>query len=138
MTVQKECQMCKTLFVARSAKSARWQKHCLDCYLKVKNNKSFQLKRFEEFEETKLKAIKIHVAKLQQEVDSIPSIIKGELNNSLNTLVDADFLKMTKEELYKDMFALWNKKQEEDKQFKEKMQRQLLTLNNKILELMKK
>jgi len=138
MTVQKECQMCKTLFVARSAKSARWQKHCLDCYLKVKNNKSFQLKRFEEFEETKLKVIKIDIAKLQQEVNAIPSIIKGELNNSLNTLVDADFLKMTKEELYKDMFALWNKKQEEDKQFKEKMQRQLLTLNNKILELMKK
>jgi len=138
MTVQKECQMCKALFVTRTAKSARWEKHCLDCYLKVKNNKSFQLKRYEEFEETKLKVIKIDIAKLQQEVNAIPSIIKGELNNSLNTLVDADFLKMTKEELYKDMFALWNKKQEEDKQFKEKMQRQLLTLNNKILELMKK
>jgi hypothetical protein len=138
MTVQKECQMCKTLFVARSAKSARWEKHCLDCYLKVKNNKSFQLKRYEEFEENKLKGIKIDIAKLKQEIDTIPSIIKGELNNSLNTLIDADFLKMTKEELHKDMFALWTKKQEEDKQFKEKMQRQLLTLNNKILELMKK
>jgi len=138
MTVQKECQMCKALFVTRTAKSARWEKHCLDCYLKVKNNKSFQLKRYEEFEETKLKVIKIDIAKLQQEVNAIPSIIKGELNNSLNTLIDADFLKMTREELHKDMFALWNKKQEEDKQFKEKMQRQLLTLNNKILELMKK
>ena len=138
MTVQKECQMCKTLFVARSAKSARWQKHCLDCYLKVKNNKTFQLKRYEEFEETKLKVIKIDIAKLQQEVDSIPSIIKGEVNNSLNTLIDADFLKTVKEEMHTQLFSLWLEKQEEDKQFKEKMQRQLLTLNNKILELMKK
>ena len=56
MTVQKECQMCKKLFVTRTAKSARWEKHCLECYLKVKNTKSFQLKRYEEFEETKLKS----------------------------------------------------------------------------------
>ena len=137
MTVQKECQMCKALFVTRTAKSARWEKHCLDCYLKVKNNKSFQLRRYEEVEDNKLKSIRVDIAKLQQEVDSIPSIIKGELNNSLNTLIDADFLKITKEELHKDMFALWNKKQEEDKQFKEKMQRQLLALNNKILKLLK-
>ncbi len=138
MTVQKECQMCKTLFVAKSAKSARWQKHCLDCYLKVKNNKTFQLKRYEEFEENKLRVIKIDIAKLQQEINAIPSIIKGEVNNSLNDIIDADFLKRTKEELHKDMLSLWNEKQEEDKQFKKKMQRQLLTLNNKILELLKK
>ena len=41
-------------------------------------------------------------------------------------------------ELHQDIVDFWNKKQEEDKAFKEKMQRQLLTLNNKILELMKK
>ena len=138
MTVQKECIMCKKLFVTRTAKSARWEKHCLDCYLKVKNTKSFQLQRYEEFEETKLKSIRIDIAKLQQEVDALPSIIKGEVNVSLNELVDADFLQKTKEELHQDIVDFWNKKQEEDKQFKEKMQRQLLTLNNKILELMKK
>tara|TARA_Y100000004_G_C8946084_1_gene426343 strand:+ start:1168 stop:1584 length:417 start_codon:yes stop_codon:yes gene_type:complete len=138
MTVQKECQMCKKLFVTRTAKSARWEKHCLDCYLKVKNTKTFQLKRYEEFEETKLKSIRIDIAKLQQEVDALPSIIKGELNNSLNELVDADFLQKTKKELHQDIVDFWNKKQEEDKAFKEKMQRQLLTLNNKILELMRR
>jgi len=138
MTVQKECQMCKALFVTRTAKSARWEKHCLDCYLKVKNNKSFQLRRYEEVEDNKLKSIRVDITKLQQEVDSIPSIIKGELNNSLNTLIDADFLKTVKEEMHTQLFSLWLEKQEEDKQFKEKMQRQLLTLNNKILELMKK
>jgi len=137
MTVQKECQMCKRTFVTRTAKSARWEKHCLDCYLKVKNTKSFQLKRYEEFEETKLKSIRVDIAKLQQEIDALPSIIKGEVNISLNELVDADFLQETKEELYQRFLDFWNKKQEEDKQFKEKMQRQLLTLNNKILELMR-
>ena len=40
--------------------------------------------------------------------------------------------------MHTQLFSLWLEKQEEDKQFKEKMQRQLLTLNNKILELMKK
>ena len=79
MTVQKECQMCKKLFVTRTAKSARWEKHCLECYLKVKNTKSFQLKRYEEFEETKLKSIRIDIAKLQQEVDALPTGMKASV-----------------------------------------------------------
>ena len=61
---------------------------------------------------------------------------KLEVNQMLENSIDSDFLNKTKEELHKDMFALWNKKQEEDKQFKEKMQRQLLALNNKILRLL--
>ena len=54
----------------------------------------------------------------------------------LENSIDSDFLNKTKEELHAQLFSLWIEKQEEDKAFKEKMQRQLLALNNKILRLL--
>ena len=59
-----------------------------------------------------LNLIRIDIAKLQQEVDALPSIIKGELNNSLNELVDADFSTKNKRRItYPTFFDLWLEKQ---------------------------
>jgi hypothetical protein len=138
MTVQKECQNCGIWFVTRTANSARWERNCFDCYTILRNRKDFQFTQFEDREDMKLKSINKQIVKIQNEINALPSIVKGEVNSVLHTVVDADFLKQTKEEIYNQIFSLWLEKEKADKEFKDKIQRQLLTLNNKVLQLMKK
>lgn len=132
----KTCPICKGQFISRTIKAASWQKYCDKCYT-TRRLTSYQQKAVtnSNFENSQImKDIEL----IKTQLESMPNIIKLEVNQVLDNSIDSDWLNKTKEELHTQLFSLWVEKQEEDKQFKEKMQRQLLTLNNKILELMKK
>ena len=132
--ILKHCSICGEDFVTRTIKSASWQRYCDKCFTE-KRLTSYQQKAVQNanFENSQIEK---DIEMIKTQLESMPNIIKLEVNQMLENSIDSDFLNKTKEELHKDMFALWNKKQEEDKQFKEKMQRQLLALNNKILRLL--
>ena len=132
--ILKHCSICGEDCVTRTIKSASWQRYCDKC---------FTDKRLTSYQQTAVQNANFENSQIEKDIEmiktqleSMPNIIKLEVNQMLENSIDSDFLNKTKEELHKDMFALWNKKQEEDKQFKEKMQRQLLALNNKILRLL--
>ena len=134
--IVKNCNICGEGFVTRTIKSASWQRYCDDCFTE-KRLTSYQQTAVQNsnFENSQmLKDIEM----IKTQLESMPNIIKLEVNQVLDKSLDSDWLNKTKEELHAQLFSLWVEKQEEDKAFKEKMQRQLLTINNKILELMKK
>ncbi len=134
--IVKTCNICGKGFVTKTIKSASWQRYCDECYTE-KRLTSYQQKAVQNsnFENSQmLKDIEM----IKTQLESMPNIIKLEVNQVLEKTVDSDFLNKTREELHQVVYDLWIEKTEEDKQFKEKMQRQLLALNNKILELMKK
>lgn len=132
----KTCSICKGQFMTRTLKSASWQRYCDECYT-TKRLTSYQQQAVDSSNFENRQIVK-DIELIKTQLESMPNIIKLEVNQVLENSVDSDFLSKTKEELHTQLFSLWLEKQEEDKQFKEKMQRQILTLNNKILELMKK
>tara|TARA_B100002019_G_scaffold283386_1_gene289741 strand:+ start:457 stop:870 length:414 start_codon:yes stop_codon:yes gene_type:complete len=134
--IVKTCRICKADFVTRTIRAAKWQKYCDDCYTS---------KRLTSYQQTAVQNANFENSQIEKDIEmiktqleSMPNIIKLEVNHVLEKTVDSDFLNKTREELHQVVYDLWIEKTEEDKQFKEKMQRQLLALNNKILELMKK
>lgn len=134
--IVKHCSICGEDFVTRTIKSASWQRYCDECYTE---------KRLTSYQQTAVQNANFENSQIEKDIEiiktqleSMPNIIKLEVNQMLDNSLDSDWLNKTKEELHTQLFSLWEEKQEQDKQFKEKMQRQLLALNNKILKLMKK
>ena len=132
--ILKHCSICGEDFVTRTIKSASWQRYCDKC---------FTDKRLTSYQQTAVQnadfqnsQIEKDIEMIKTQLESMPNIIKLEVNQILENSIDSDFLNKTKEELHAQLFSLWIEKQEEDKAFKEKMQRQLLALNNKILRLL--
>ena len=132
--ILKHCSICGEDFVTRTIKSASWQRYCDKC---------FTDKRLTSYQQTAVQNANFENSQIEKDIEmiktqleSMPNIIKLEVNQMLENSIDSDFLNKTKEELHAQLFSLWIEKQEEDKAFKEKMQRQLLALNNKILRLL--
>ncbi len=132
--ILKNCNICGEDFVTRTIKSASWQRCCDKC---------FTDKRLTSYQQTAVQNANFENSQIEKDIEmiktqleSMPNIIKLEVNQMLGNSLDSDWLNKTKEELHTQLFSLWEEKQEQDKQFKEKMQRQLLALNNKILRLL--
>lgn len=133
--ILKHCNLCGKDFITRTLKSATWQRYCDECYT-TKRLTAYQQKSVTYANNQNSQMLK-DIEMIKTQLESMPNIIKLEVNQVLENSIDSDFLSKTKEELHTQLFSLWVEKQEEDKQFKEKMQRQLLALNNKILKLLK-
>lgn len=133
--VQKNCRTCKKLFMTRSANSARWENQCYECY--STNQKNKQMVRFQERETNIVKSLEDRIIKAEQWMDNIPSIIGAEVNNNIQTFIGEDLLATITKTNDEKITELFKELKETQFAFQEKMQRQIVTLNNKIIKLMK-
>lgn len=133
--VQKKCRTCKKIFVTRSANSARWESQCYDCYSTSQKNK--QMVKFQERETNIVKSLEDRIIKAEQWMDNIPSIIGAEVNNNIQAFIGEDLLGAITKTNDEKITELFKELKETQFAFQEKMQRQIVTLNNKIIKLMK-
>ena len=133
--IQKECRTCKKLFVTRSANSARWENQCYDCFSSTR--KETALLRFQEREMNIVTNLEDRIIKVEQWMDNIPSIIGAEVNNIMLDISSGEMMDSLQKALNKRLEKTIADLNAQQKAFQEKMQRQIVTLNNKIIKLMK-
>ena len=146
MTITKECQMCKVVFRTRTFKSATWEQYCPKCYAEKRQTRAVE--KMQKHNDTDMLELRDRVKNVEEHLDNIPAITHAEINNQLMNLSDLDQFNSVKEGLEKtvneymvDLQASINETLQGlmDKQikFEEKIQRQLMTLNNKLVRLMR-
>ena len=146
MTITKECQLCKVNFSTRTFKSATWEKYCPKCYAEKRQTRAVE--KMQRHNDNDMVELRDRVRNVEEHLDNIPAITHAEINNQLMNLSDLDQfnsvkegLKETVNEYMADLKVAINESLQDlmDKQikFEEKIQRQLMTLNNKLVRLMR-
>lgn len=136
MTIVKQCKRCDNSFVTRSNTSARWETLCSICY--NEKRKSNLISNAEDKTARSISAIEDRMLALEETINShIPALVGAEVNNHLENIIGQDIidnlLKRAMESISKSMQSFVDRQIE----FENKIQRQLTTLNNKIISLMK-
>jgi len=146
MTIVKECRLCKTSFRTRTFKSATWEQYCPACYAEKRQTRAVE--KMQQHNDNDMVELRDRVKNVEKHLDNIPAITHAEINNQLMNLSNLDQfnsvkegLKETVNEYMADLQASINETLQGlmDKQikFEEKIQRQLMTLNNKLVRLMR-
>ena len=108
MGVEKTCKVCKEQFTTTSFKSATTINMC----------------------DTRL-------SKLEKAIEMIPMLIGAEISNVLSELTKVDVIRSIKKELFDALDKEQDKKKRALKRFEDKLQQQIVTLNNKIINIIK-
>ena len=141
----KECSKCGANFQTTSMKSAMWEHTCHKCHgrrrqmaaerhtLKSHNNLESSLRR--EMESLALKVSNIDILISAEVSNMMQNMTDNDIYVALKTTVDnrLNSLETKMEEKLSEQFA---KMEEENKKFREKIQKQILILNNKLVRVM--
>lgn len=77
------------------------------------------------------------IDKLEAKVSDIDVLISAEVSNAMQNMTDNDLFEKVNQSLNNRFDSLLLKIEEENVKFREKIQRQIMTLNNKIVRIMK-
>ena len=77
------------------------------------------------------------IDKLEAKVSDIDVLISAEISNAMQNMTDNDLFEKVNQSLNNRFDSLLLKIEEENEKFREKIQRQIMTLNNKIVRIMK-
>ena len=133
--IQKKCTVCEVYFVTRSAKSARWENHCSKCF--ASRTKETQMIRFQEREMNVVSNLEDRIVKVEKWMDNIPSIIGAEVNNSIQAFIGEDLLGAITKTNDEKIAELFKELKEAHFEFQEKVQKQIVMINNRIITIMK-
>jgi len=145
MTIVKECTICKVGFTTRTFKSATWERYCPKCYAEKRSTRAVE--KMQKHNDNDMVELRDRVRNVEAHLDNIPAITHAEINNQLLNLSDLDQFDLIKQGLtntinqemlevgtqMKESIEALHKKQEK---FEEKIQKQLMTLNNKLIRLL--
>jgi hypothetical protein len=133
--IAKECSMCENQFITRSAKSAQWENKCFDCFTAYKSTVAVteNLGRVD----NKMDSLVTRVEKLEKAIEIMPMLVGAEVTNALSNITDEQHLKEIKETLLVKVEKSNKQSMDELLSFKKKLQAQIVTLNNKIIKIMK-
>lgn len=129
--IAKQCHLCHNQFITRSARSASWENKCHECSAVYKKD------LFSKELNNQFAKITSRVEKVEQMIDTIPMLVAAEISNSLGQVTEIEMLKVIKEELNIKIEAKQLQREEKLKAFQAKIQKQILTLNNKIINILK-
>jgi len=131
--ITKECKICKGMFSTRSLKSAAWENTCHDCY--SQNRRTHFEKRDAK------KAVNIE-AGLQRQIDTLHSkvsdidmLIAAEISNHFNNITEADMLNKMTDSVLELVAEKVSVMEEQLKSFQEKIQKQLVAMNNRMISM---
>ena len=133
--IQKECTMCKKTFVTRTISSASWQRHCDECQMTRKREQHIHRtqSKIENLEES----LRSEMKTLSHKVSDIDVLISAEISNALSTLTNNDLYEVLMASMQKQVDTFMSQIETDNKKFREKIQKQLLTMNNKLVKIMK-
>ena len=83
--------------------------------------------------DTAMFSVENRLEKLEQATEVIPMLVAAEVSNALNDLTGVEMFRSIQKELSESIQKEHEKRNRELKIFKEKLQRQIVTLNNKYL-----
>ena len=142
MGVEKTCKVCKEQFTTTSFKSATTINMCDKCYGAKKRTQA-ELNIVASFN-NKIVAVETRLSKLEKAIEMIPILIGAEISNALTNITEAEMLSTIKKGIQlehnkrdKKMKSEHNKRIKEIDNFKVKLQKQIVTLNNKIINIIK-
>lgn len=133
--IAKKCQMCDNQFITRSAKSATWETKCHACFTGYKKVK--QVSHSIDMQDNKMLRLISRIEKIESLIDTIPMMVSAEVNNSLGQVTETEMIKIIKEELSSKIEETQLQREDELKAFQAKIQKQILILNNKIINILK-
>jgi len=136
MTIMKQCERCNNSFATRSNTSARWERLCGVCYAEKRREQL--ISNAEDKTARNISAIEDRMLALEETLNShIPALVGAEVSNHLENVIGQDIID---DLLKRAMESISNSMQsfvERQIKFEAKIQRQITTLNNKIISLMK-
>ena len=131
--IQKECQMCRITFVTRTIKSATWQNHCEKCQATRKREQHIHRtqNKIENLEES----LRSEMKTLSNKVSDVDVLISAEISNALSTLTNNDLYDTLFVSIQKELDSIVAKIEADNNKFREKIQNQLITMNNKLVKI---
>jgi len=135
MGITKECRICKSMFTTRSNKSAVWEVKCHSCYT---NSRRTHLEtRHGEAIKNNEASIRKDMKKLEAKVSDIDMLISAEVSNQILNVSNLEMFEKINASVNARLDTYIAKVEEENLKFREKIQKHIITLNNKIVKLMK-
>ena len=131
----KECKICGCNFTTRSAKSARWEFKCMDCHAGRK--RTFAENRQQKMVLNAEASLRKDIDKLEAKISDIDMLIAAEISNHLNKVVEADMVKEMTDAVLELVATKVAEMEEKLSSFQEKIQRQIVTLSNRMSSLVK-
>ena len=131
----KQCRQCGNNFKTKSARAGRWQTRCEECFSEGKRN-HYENRRQEMVLNAEA-SLRKDIDKLEAKVSDIDVLISAEISNLMQNLTDNDLFEKVNQSINNRFDSLLLKIEEENEKFREKIQRQIMTLNNKIVKIMK-
>ncbi len=146
MTIVKDCQLCEKPFTTRTFKSATWERYCPKCFSEKRQTRAVE--KLSKHNDNDMTELRDRVCKVEEHLDNIPAITHAEINNQLGNLSELAQFDSIKEGLSKvidervshlesDLHSQVEVIKIKQAQFEEKIQKQLGTLNNKLVRLMR-
>tara|TARA_R110000803_G_scaffold144073_1_gene210000 strand:+ start:1445 stop:1879 length:435 start_codon:yes stop_codon:yes gene_type:complete len=133
----KDCRVCGKQFSTNSMKVSADIYSCPDCW--GKNKQSALTKNLTEKMNRAVMSIETRLDKVEEANRMIPMIVNAELSNSmlsLNGLSGVDIKELITTELAEVKKELVEHQLDSIKIFQKKLQKQVITLNNKIIKIM--
>ena len=131
----KECKICGCTFTTRSAKSARWEFKCMDCHAGRK--RTIAENRQQKMVLNAEASLRKDIDKLEAKISDIDMLIAAEISNHLNKVVEADMVKEMTDAVLELVATKVAEMEEKLTSFQEKIQRQIVTLSNRMSSLVK-
>lgn len=136
MTIVKNCEKCDAPFTTRSISSSRWERLCHICY--SERRKANVISNMEDKNERKLTSIENRMITLEEMVNNhIPAIVGAEVNNHIEYHMGQDIVDGIAKRAQDSISDSIQNLIERQIKFEAKIQRQLTTLNNKVLKILK-
>jgi hypothetical protein len=135
MGITKQCRICKAAFTTRSNKSAVWEVKCHECYT---NHKRTHVETRHREQITNNEAsLRKDMKKLEAKVSDIDVLVSAEVSNQIINMSNLDIFEKINESVNQRIDSYIARVEEENLKFREKMQKHIVALNNKIVKIMK-
>ena len=136
--VTKICKSCDKSFNTHSIKATRFEEYCPSCYQSKKRTIA-EVNIVGKIDRAVM-SIETRLDKLEASQDSIPMLVGAEVSSAMldiNSLTGVDIGELISNEIDNATTRFRDKQLKENKDFKDRLQAQIITLNNKIIKLIK-
>ena len=135
MGITKQCKICKGMFTTRSNKSAVWEVKCHLCY--TNNRRTHIEMRHGEQIKSNEASIRKDMQKLEAKVADIDMLISAEVSNQILNASNLEMFEKINASVNARLDAYIAQVEEENLKFRDKIQKHIVALNNKIVKIMK-
>lgn len=130
----KECRQCGNNFQTTSMKAATWQNYCHTCF--GQKRKTFANRQIQQQQSNIFESLDKRMKELEKKNEHIEMIISAEVANALSGISNNELFETVRDSIEQTLSQKMKQIDEENKKFREKIQNQLVMLNNKLVKIM--